>query len=75
MHYYGMGRHMFVDVAVAEPATWRAAHGVRSSAAEAGVDAEERAQKKYRKYRDACARIDSVFRDGVIERYGWLPFP
>ena len=29
-----------------------------------------RAQKKYSKYREACARIDSTFRDAVIERYG-----
>ena len=28
------------------------------------------AQKKYSKYREACARIDCTFRDGVIERYG-----
>jgi hypothetical protein len=37
---------------------------------EAGVAAEARAQKKYSKYREACARIDCTFRDvdGVIDR-------
>ena len=41
-----------------------------ASATEAGVAAEARAQKKYSKYREACARIDCTFKDGVIERYG-----
>ena len=70
MHYYGMGRHLFVDVAVTEPATQRMVGGARSSATEAGVAAEVRTQKKYGKYCEACARIDSTFRDAVIERYG-----
>ena len=70
MHYYGMGRHLFVDVAVTEPATQQMVGGARSSATEAGVAAEARAQKKYSKYREACARIDSTFRDAVIERHG-----
>ena len=61
MHYYGMGRHLFVDVAVTEPATLQMVNGARSSATEAGVAAEARAQKKYSKYREACARIDCTF--------------
>jgi hypothetical protein len=35
-----------------------------------GVAAALRAQKMHSKYREACLRIDSTFRDGVIERYG-----
>ena len=34
------------------------------------IHSEDSAQKKYSKYREACARIDSTFRDAVIERYG-----
>ena len=40
------------------------------SAEHAGVAAALRAQKMHSKYREACLRIDSTFRDGVIERYG-----
>ena len=70
MHYHGMGRHLFIDVAVTEPASPAMTGGARSSAEHAGVAADLRAQKKHSKYREACLRIDSTFRDGVIERYG-----
>ena len=44
MHYHGMGRHLFVDVAVTEPAMLQMVNGARSSATEAGVAAEALAQ-------------------------------
>jgi hypothetical protein len=65
-----MGRHLFVDVTVTEPATLQMVNGAKSLATETGVAAEARAQKKYSMYREACARIDSIFRGRVIERYG-----
>jgi hypothetical protein len=69
MHYHGMGRHPFINVAVVEPASPAMTGGARSSAEHAGVTAALRAQKKHRKYWEMCLRIDSSFRDGVIERY------
>ena len=70
MHYSGMGRHLFIDVAVTEPATETMTRGVRSAATVTGYAAERRAERKYAKYKEACLRVDSSFRDGVIERYG-----
>ena len=76
MHYHGMGRHLFIDVAVASPASPASTAstastvmtgGARSSAEHAGVAAALRAQKKHSKYREACLRIDSTFKDGVVE--------
>ena len=46
MHYYGMERHLFIDMAVAEPASPAMTGGARSSAEHAGVAADLRAQKK-----------------------------
>ena len=62
---------VFIDVAVAEPASPAMTGGARSAAVHAEVAAALRAQKKHSKYpRCACVHIDSTFRDGVIERYG-----
>ena len=36
MHYYGMGRHLFVDVAVTEPATQQMVGGARSFIGDGG---------------------------------------
>jgi hypothetical protein len=65
-----MGRHLFIDVAVVELASPAMTGGARSSAEHAGVAAALRVQKKHSEYREACLRIDSIFREGVIERYG-----
>ena len=64
------GTCSFIDVAVVEPASPAMMGGARSSAEHAGVAAALRAQKKHTKYREVCSRIESTFRDGVIERYG-----
>jgi hypothetical protein len=76
LSYHGMGRHLFIDVAVVEPASPAMTGGACSSAEHAGWGCCCLAcpQKKHSKYRDfgrrACLRIDSTFRDGLIERYG-----
>jgi hypothetical protein len=57
MHYNGLGRHLFVNVAVTKPATLQMVNGARSSATEAGVAAEARAQKKYSKYIARLVRV------------------
>ena len=38
MHYSGMGRHLFIDVAVTEPATVTMTRGVRSAATVTGYE-------------------------------------
>ena len=56
------------------PDTWSLlaamTRGARSAATVTGYAAERRAERKYAKYKEACLRVDSSFRDGVIERYG-----
>ena len=70
--YEGVGRHVFVDVAVVEPATVAFTPHGGGAADEAGYAAKLRAARKVNKYGVACSRIESKFRDAVMERYGAL---
>jgi len=69
-NYYGLGRHMFLDVAVAEPTAGYALNATPSSAAHAGVAADVRAARKCAKYCDLAAGVSSDFQPACIERYG-----
>ena len=71
--FHGTGRHFFVDVAVAEPASLSMVKGGASAtntASCAGFAAAAKAKDKCSRYRDACAQTGTSFRDGGIERYG-----
>jgi len=69
-HFYGPGRHLFLDVAFADPASGAALAGSPSSAASSGVAAQLRATKKAAKYEPLAAAVSSSFRAAVLERYG-----
>ena len=69
-HYYGPGRHLFLDVAVADPASGSALACSPSSAVSSGVAAQLRASKKAAKYEPLAQSVSSAFRPAVIERYG-----
>ena len=53
-----MRRHLFIDVAVVEPASPAMTGGARSSAEHARVAANLRAQKEHDKYREVCLHLD-----------------
>jgi hypothetical protein len=69
--YHGLGRHIFIDAAITEPATLArtTARGGRADV-ETGWAAKKRAEDKHRKYGVTCRRADADFRDAVMERYG-----
>ncbi len=69
-HYFGPGRHLFLDTAVTDPGTGAALSARPSSAASSGVAAEQRAAKKVAKYGPLAAAVSSQFRAAVIERFG-----
>jgi hypothetical protein len=69
-HFLGPGRHMFLDTAITDPATQAALNAPRSSAAEAGVAATLRGDKKNAKYGPLAAGVSSAFRAAIIERFG-----
>ena len=69
-HFYGPGRHLFLDVAVADPASGTALAHSPSSAASSGVAAQLRAVKKVAKYGPLAAAVSSSFSAAVLERYG-----
>ena len=70
-HHLGMGRHLFLDVAVTDPGVGAALTARPSpSSSSSGVAAELRAQKKVQKYEGLAAAVDSSFCPAVIERYG-----
>jgi len=69
-NYYGPGRHLFLDVAIADPCTRSALSAMPPSASSSGVSAEQRAAKKEAKYRPLCAAISSHFAPLVIESGG-----
>ena len=69
-HYLGPGRHLFLDTAITDPASIGALRATPSSAAEAGVAASLRAEKKMNKYGPLTAGVSSTFRPAVVERYG-----
>ena len=70
-HHLGMGRHLFLDVAVTDPGVGAALTARPSpSSSSSGVAAELRAQKKAQKYEGLAAAVDSSFCPAVIERYG-----
>ena len=69
-HYFGPGRHLFLDVAVADPGSGAALGAVPSSRSSSGVAAELRAMKKNDKYKPLAAAVGSEFRAAVLERYG-----
>jgi hypothetical protein len=71
-NYYGLGRHLFLDIAVAEPTAGYALSATPSSAARAGVAADVRAARKCAKYSDLAAGVSSDFQPACIERYGTM---
>ena len=66
-NYYGPGRHLFLDVAVADPCTRAALAATPSSASSSGVSAQQRAEKKDAKYRPLVGAISSSFCAVVLE--------
>ena len=61
-HHLGMGRHLFLDVAVTDPGVGAALTARPSpSSSSSGVAAELRAQKKVQKYEGLAAAMDSSF--------------
>ena len=66
--FYGIARHLFIDVAVPDPcsATSRAA----GSATRSGVAAAAKEQSKNNKYIPLARRCDGRFYPAVIERFG-----
>ena len=72
-HYYGPGRHLFLDVAVADPCTRAALAATPSSASSSGVSAQQRAEKKDAKYRPLVGAISSSFCAVVLECGGKDP--
>jgi len=69
-HYYGPGRHLFLDCAVTDPCAGAALTAQPSSATSSGVAAEQRAAKKVAKYGRLAAAVSSRFRAAVVERFG-----
>ena len=69
-HRYGPGRHLFLDVAVTDPATGAALGATPSSAVSSGVAASQRAEKKTAKYAPLATAISSYFTPAVLERFG-----
>ena len=68
--YHGLGRHVFVDTAITDPATGPRTTGAGRGHVETGWAARQRADEKHRKYGVTCRRVDADFRDAVMERYG-----
>ena len=68
--YYGQGRHLFLDVAVADPAGQAPMEATPSSCASCGVAAELRALRKVQRYAPLAAAVSSAFRPAVVERFG-----
>ena len=68
--YYGQGRHLFLDVAVADPAGQAPMQAAPSSCASSGVAAELRALRKVQRYAPLAAAVSSAFRPAVVERFG-----
>ena len=59
-HHLGMGRHLFLDVAVTDPGVGAALTARPSpSSSSSGVAAELRAQKKVQKYEELAAAVDT----------------
>ena len=69
-HYYGPGRHLFLDCAVTDLCAGAALAASPSSASSSGVAAEQRAGKKEAKYGPLAASVSSMFRPAVVERFG-----
>ena len=67
-NYFGPGRHLFLDCAVADPGSGGALAG--GSASASGVAAALRADKKIAKYAPWAGSVSSQFRPAVIERFG-----
>ena len=68
--HLGMGRHLFLDTAIADPTSGSALGAQLSSAACSGVAAGSRAQRKSQKYAPLAAGVSSIFIPAVVERYG-----
>ena len=68
--HLGMGRHLFLDTAIADPTSGSALGAQPSSAACSGVAAGNRAQRKSQKYAPLAAGVSSIFIPAVVERYG-----
>ena len=69
-HYYGPGRHLFLDCAITDPATGAALAASPSSADASGVAATLRAERKNAKYGKLAAAVSSQFKAAVVERFG-----
>ena len=67
-----MGRHLFLDVAVTDPASGGALDARPSSAASCGVAAARRALQKTQKYGPLAAGVSSDFCPAVMERLGTM---
>ena len=68
--YYAVDRHLFCDIAVADPSALSALRATPSSSREAGVAAALRSDRKVAKYGPLCSATGSRFVPAVIERYG-----
>ena len=69
-HFFGPGRHLFLDTAITDPGVGAALTARPSSAHASGVAAELRADKKVAKYGHLAAGVSSSFRAAVVERFG-----
>ena len=69
-HFFGPGRHLFLDTAITDPGVGAALAAQPSSAHASGVAAELRADKKVAKYGHLAAGVSSSFRAAVVERFG-----
>ena len=70
--HQGMGRHLFLDVAVTDAASGGALDARPSSAASCGVAAARRALQKTQKYGPLAAGVSSDFCPAVMERLGTM---
>jgi len=68
--YRAVGRHLFIDVAVADPGGLTPLTSSPSSAMEVGRAAHLRLADKHRKYDGPTRSVGGEFRAAVIERFG-----
>ena len=66
--YYGIGRHLFLDVAIPDPCCLSARNAGSMTSSGAAASAKEKA--KQNKYNALVQRVGGKFYPAIIERYG-----